>query len=91
MKVQNKLVLSDASITKITNEIDPELTQLFFRVVNAHNSDSYPDELCDLMTENNIDIGTFSHRIQETPCLIVDVGSLTFRVDGDAVTMEKTI
>ena len=91
MKVQNKLVLSDASLIKITNEIDPELTQLFLRVLNAYNSDSYPDELNDLMSKNNIDIGIFSHRIQEEPCLIIDVGSLTFRVDGDAVTMERAI
>ena len=85
------LSINDASVIKITNEIDKDLVPLFLRVLNAHNNNLWSDHLCDEMMEQNIDINTYTDRITEELCLIVDIGSSTFRVNGDVVTMEKAI
>ena len=89
--MKKHLCINDASVIKITNEINSELVPLFLRVLNAHNNNQWSDELCDEMMKENIDIDTYTDRVSEELCVIVDVGSSTFRVDGDAVTMEKTI
>jgi len=85
------LSINDASVIKITNEIDEDIVPLFLRVLNAHSNNLWSDQLCDEMMKENIDINTYTDRISEELCLIVDVGSSTFRVNGDVVTMETAI
>ena len=89
--IRKHISIDDASVIKITNEIDKDLIPLFLRVLNAHNNGLYTDELCDEMSESNVDIDYYTGRISEELCVVVDVGPLTFRLEDDEVTMERAI
>ena len=77
-------------INKIRNQLDESSVELFYKVILAHATDNYDDQLINTMNKNNVTIEDHHNEIYGKGTLL-DIEGKTYRIYEDRVTVEQNI
>ena len=82
--------MKNVFINKIRNQLDDSSVELFYRVVLAHATNNYDDQLINIMNEKNIIIEDHHDEIYGKGTLL-DIEGKTYRIYENRVTVEQDI
>tara|TARA_R100001015_G_C4521423_1_gene90315 strand:+ start:253 stop:513 length:261 start_codon:yes stop_codon:yes gene_type:complete len=75
-------------INKIRNQLDESSVELFYKVILAHATDNYDDQLINTMNDNNITIEDHHDEIYGKGTLL-EIEDKAYRIYEDRLSVEE--